>query len=418
MKLTDKARAIGAALIKRTSERKRLRGPAHLNYAIADSVTLLNADAWRSVTANASLFLSYDYLAGIERMLPLNLTPRYALIYDEEHGERQLVAAVYMQIAEIALTQARPAAAEKAGRRWSAPLDKVAEKAVQRVLTCGNLLTYGLHGVAFAEGVDEKLAWHGVAEVLYRVRRADKLVGKTHFMLIKDLHEPHTEAANDLLNLSYRHVETEPNMVLDLPEAWKTYDDYLASLAAKYRSNIKNAVFKPMDEAGCVIEHVSDLTPLQSRIFELYKAVQINADFRPFELRPDYFATLQQLSGSRMRCSIVKRGDSILGFLISLADGETCIAYHIGFDREAAGDLPIYLRLLHAGIADALALGCKRISLGRTALEPKAALGAKPQTFGILVRHRQPVLNKLIKHLLLGIEHDDAPQRNPFKKTA
>jgi Acetyltransferase (GNAT) domain len=127
---------------------------------------------------------------------------------------------------------------------------------------------------------------------------------------------------------------------------------------------------------------------------------------------------LQQLSGSRMRCSIVKRGDSILGFLISLADGETCIAYHIGFDREAAGDLPIYLRLLHAGIADALALGCKRISLGRTALEPKAALGAKPQTFGILVRHRQPVLNKLIKHLLLGIEHDDAPQRNPFKKTA
>ena len=85
---------------------------------------------------------------------------------------------------------------------------------------------------------------------------------------------------------------------------------------------------------------------------------------------------------------------------------------------DAAGDLPIYLRLLHAGIADAIALNCKRVSFGRTALEPKAALGAKPQSFSILLRHRQPVLNKLIKRLLLGIEHDEAPDRNPFKKTA
>ncbi|MBI1772609.1 MAG: hypothetical protein HYR68_09765, partial [Burkholderiales bacterium] len=68
------------------------------------------------------------------------------------------------------------------------------------------------------------------------------------------------------------------------------------------------------------------------------------------------------------------------------------------------------------GIADAIDLGCKRISYGRTALEPKAALGAKPQTFGVFVRHRQPVLNKLMKRLLLGIEHEDAPDRNPFKK--
>jgi hypothetical protein len=80
--------------------------------------------------------------------------------------------------------------------------------------------------------------------------------------------------------------------------------------------------------------------------------------------------------------------------------------------------LPIYLRMLHAGIADAISLGCKRISYGRTALEPKAGLGAKPQTFGILLRHRQPVLNKLIKGLLKGVEHEEAPERNPFKKAA
>ena len=37
------------------------------------------------------------------------------------------------------------------------------------------------------------------------------------------------------------------------------------------------------------------------------------------------------------------------------------------------------LRLLHASIADAIALGATELSFGRTALEPKARLGAKPQ---------------------------------------
>ncbi len=101
-------------------------------------------------------------------------------------------------------------------------------------------------------------------------------------------------------------------------------------------------------------------------------------------------------AGDRFRCSVVKQGERILGFLISIADGDTAIAYHIGFDREAAQGLPVYLRLLHAGIADGIDLGCKQVSFGRTALEPKAALGAKPRAFGVLVRHRQPVLNKLI----------------------
>ena len=416
MKLTEKARALGAKLAERSSTRKRLRGPAHLHYAIADSISMLDRGAWQQATEQSGLFLSHSYLSGIERALPANIAPRYALIYDDDQGERALLAAVYMQIVDIKLAQARPL--ESAKGPLGASLDKVAQKTSQRMLVCGNMLSYGLHGVSFADGADEKLVWHGVAEVLYRVRQAEKLLGKTHFIMIKDLHDPHTKPAQHLTNLSYRYVETEPNMVLSLREDWKTHDDYLASLAAKYRSSIKNAVFKPITDAGCTLEPAGDLDPVKDRLHELYKMVQVNAAFRPFELQPDYFPTLQRAAGERFRCTLLKRDNTILGFLISVADGDTGVAYHIGFDRAAAGELPLYLRLLHAGIADALELGCKRISLGRTALEPKAAIGAKPQTFGILLRHRQPVLNKLIKNLLLGVEHDDAPERNPFKKNA
>ncbi|MGL5003130.1 MAG: GNAT family N-acetyltransferase, partial [Casimicrobium sp.] len=257
-----------------------------------------------------------------------------------------------------------------------------------------------------------------VAEVLYRVRQADRLRGKTHFVLIKDLHAPFEASATLLTELSYREVETEPNMVLELDPSWKTYDDYLSGLASKYRANIRNGILKPIDAKGFVIERLNDLARHEARLFELYKSVQMNASFRPFELRPDYFAALERIAGERFRCSIVRDGKQLLGFLISVKESdETVIAYHVGFDREAGADTPIYLRLLHAAIADAIDLGCRRISFGRTALEPKAALGAKPQPFAVLVRHRQPLLNKLIKNLLLGIQHDDAPERNPFKKS-
>jgi hypothetical protein len=105
-----------------------------------------------------------------------------------------------------------------------------------------------------------------------------------------------------------------------------------------------------------------------------------------------------------------------VGFVTTVRDGATAIAYYIGFDREVASTgLPIYLRLLHATIADAIAWGCTRLSLGRTALEPKAALGAKPEALSVWLRHRVPAMNWVIRSLLDSVPHDEPPDRSPFK---
>lgn len=417
MNIPAKIKSLKNAFAQRSEVRKQLRGPADLSYAIADSIGMLDAGAWQELVKDSGFFMSAGYLKSVEKVLPLNLAPRYALIYSGTGDARLPVAAVYMQIAEVSVAQMLPEKPEPEAGQRAAPLDQLAQSTKQRILTCGNLLTFGQHGIAFAKAVDQKLAWHGVAEVLYRVRQAEKLAGKTHFVMIKDLHTPYREHAVHLENLSYRYVETEPNMVLALHPDWKNHDDYLGSLASKYRGNVRNGVLKIMDEGACSMEQVSDMAAVQDQIHALYKEVQVNAGVRLFELLPEYFAMLQQAAGERFRCSVIRQQGKMLGFLISVADGETSVAYHIGFDRAAAAaGLPIYLRLLHAGIADAISMGCKEISYGRTALEPKAALGAKPQSFGILVRHRQPVLNKMMKRLLTGIEHEEAPERSPFKK--
>jgi len=151
-------------------------------------------------------------------------------------------------------------------------------------------------------------------------------------------------------------------------------------------------------------------------LHELYLAVHGNAAVRLVTLSANYLPALARALNSAFRCTVVRRGEEILGFVTCLRDGDTAIAYYIGFDRVAAADgLPLYLRLLHATIGDAIAWGCRRLSLGRTALEPKAALGAKPEPMSVWLRHRVPALNWMIRGVLGAVPHSEAPERNPFK---
>ncbi len=147
--------------------------------------------------------------------------------------------------------------------------------------------------------------------------------------------------------------------------------------------------------------------------------MHLGADLRPFTLPESYWREIPAAFGERLRLIGISHRDRLIGFLAMLRDeGGSVFAYHLGFDREAGREAPVYLRLLHAGVAEAIAMGGRRILLGRTALEAKAALGAKSERMAIYARHRHPLINKLVRCLLAEIEHAEAPERNPFRKTA
>jgi hypothetical protein len=403
-------------LHERHEERHR---PSGFDFALADRVDFLNGAAWDAVTAGGSQFLQRKVLRVIEAHGPDNLVPRYTLIF---RGP-QPVAAVAAQL--ITVTNKHLLKEESGGTRNGSSLQRVLTPAAklataqlnEPLLVAGNLMSWGFHGIAFAAGEDPAALWPGVAEALYRMRRAERLLGQTNLVLVKDLTE-REQGLEALRRFSYRPMETEPNMVLALNPAWRTYDDYLGALDAKYRRNAKDQV-KKLTAAGCTVETLTDLAPHASRLHELYLAVQRNAAVRLVTLPPNFIPALSGALRDNFRCTVIRRGEQILGFVTSIRDGDTAIAYYIGFDRAAAAEgLPIYLRLLHATIADAIGWGCKSLSLGRTALEPKAALGAKPESMTVWLRHRVPALNWIIRGMLGVVSHEEAPERNPFKAGA
>jgi hypothetical protein len=398
-KLATKARDL-------RNHHKERHTPSGFTFAVADSIDYFDKVHWDKVTSHDSLFLSRRYLRVLEDAGPDNLRPCYALIF----RDKEPVAAIAAQRVKVSVARLRKNSGSglKNGR-----LDAMEQK----MLVCGNLLSWGMHGICFPPNGDQESLWPAVAEAIYRLRRVDKLFGETAFVMVKDIPNRFASQATALSRFSYRELETEPNMVLDISPQWKSYDDYLASLTSKYRKQAKQ-IDKEVVAAGCSLEEIKsdDIARSAEELHALYVQTHKNARLRLVTLPVAFLPTLAERLGDDMLFTVLRRDKTLLGFVTTVRDGETAVGYYIGFDRKANAEFPIYFRLLQSVIGHAITFGCKRLSLGRTALEPKARLGAHPDPLRIWIRHRIPMLNLIVRGLLHTIsDHEEPPERNPFK---
>jgi hypothetical protein len=379
--------------------------PTGFGFALADSIDYLD-NRWDELTAGDSIFLSRRYLRILETAGPENLHQRYALVF----RGRNPVAAVAAQSISVSIARARKVSHHQ-------KVARTLERLEEKMLVCGNVLSWGRHGISFAVGEDRDELWRGVAEAIYRLRRADKLFGETDLVMVKDMSDDDAAGAAVMSRFSYRPLETDPNMVLQISPRWQSYDDYLMSLTSKYRKTAKQ-IDKDVVAAGCRVEEISDAAEIEanaSALHRLYLQTHHNARLRLVTLATNFLPTLATQLGPDVRWTMIRREGQLVGFVNTVRDGDTAVGYYIGFDRKTALEAPVYLRLLQAVVEHAIKFGCHRLSFGRTALEPKARLGARPEPMRVLIRHRIPMLNVFVRGLLHTVSHDEAPERNPFK---
>lgn len=382
------------------------RTASGLQLVLADRVDFLNPVHWDALAAQ-TIFLSRDYLRVLEQHAPDNVEPRYAMAY----ADGVPVAALLLQRVAVGGAQLRKPGSKK--KLVDAPMAGLKE----HLLVCGNLLVWGARAMALAPHADEGQLWHAVCEAIYRLRRADKLDGQSDFALIKDLGMALAEVPPALRLLGYRSVETEPDMVLTLRPEWRSWDDYLASMTSGYRSAAKKLI-KDCAGAGLTLRLATaeEMLARADELHALYGQVHQAQGLRLATLSPHYLPAMAKALGTRFRCRVAETADGRwLGFVTSVHDGATALGYYIGYDRAANVDAPIYLTLLQSTVQDAIAFGSTRLSLGRTALEPKAKMGCKPEPLSCAVRHRVSALNWITTALTKTAEHDEPPERSPFK---
>jgi predicted N-acyltransferase len=392
--------------VARQSARRSTTG---LQFVLSDRIDFVNPQHWDALAVQ-TVFLSRDYLRVLEQHGPVNIEPRYALVYDADVP----VAALLFQRVSVGAERLLKHDAQGARAKLAKPIKRLHE----RLLICGNLMVWGARSVAFAPGTDASLLWRGVAEAMYRLRRADKLLGESDICMVKDFAADGSDARDALRLLGYRSVETEPDMVLTLAPEWQDFEDYLASLTANYRSKAKKlnkdctaarVVFRTMDAA--------EMQQRQNELHALYEQVHHAQGLRLASLVPSYLPAMAAAMGPRFVCRVAEIDGRLVGFVTSVDDGATALGYYIGFDRETNERAPLYLSLLQSTIDDAIGFGATQLSLGRTALEPKAKLGCKPVPLACAVRHRVSAMNSLVSALTLTASHAEPPERSPFKQT-
>jgi hypothetical protein len=372
-------------------------------FVIADSIAFMNFQDWNLVAEYSSIFLSPQYLSAIEACSPENTIQKYAIAYKN----KQPVVIVVCQIAEITGGNL----SQESGKIT----DKIKSKFKERVLVCGNLVSSGLHGVGMAPELDPQMGWRIVAEVLYRIRRVEKLAGKIDFVLVKDIKKDLLKPSEVLERFSYRRIQTDPDMVLDFGKPLSSFDDYLAGLTSKYRGRI-NKIIKTIDQGGLSCEKLTLDKKLDQQAHQLYLQVESKAATRLATLPVGYFLELQKSMPESFCCYGIKRQQELIGFVSIIKDQQDAIAYYVGLDYKVNKELPIYFRLLQLVIQSAIDFQCTRVLFGRTALEPKASLGAKPIEEFVWARHRVPVVNFMVRKLFRNIPFDIAPERSVTKK--
>lgn len=199
---------------------------------------------------------------------------------------------------------------------------------------------------------------------------------------------------------------------------WRSFDDYLADLTSNYRSKAKKLI-KQVEDAGYRVERGADASAHDARLHALYGEAEIPRRHAPVGT-----------AGRLLRRAACTRGP---GAHALLADPRrrhrvrlhhhhqgrrTRVGYYAGFDYDVNARVPLNLRLLQTLVVDTIDLRCTELSFGRTAMEPKASLGATARSSHVWLRHRVPAVNARVREIFSRVQPGEAPQRNPFKEGA
>src|SRR5262249_25032394 len=147
--------------------------PSGAGFAIADRIGYLNPIQWDQLTNSNSVFFRRSWLQAVESTGPTNIEQRYALIFDRAEP---IAAAVFqivsLQAGHVLRTEAKSGEKQHLLKdRLRPAAKKLGELVRERVLVCGNLMSWGFHAVSWKPGVSSKKVWPAVAEAIYRIRR-------------------------------------------------------------------------------------------------------------------------------------------------------------------------------------------------------------------------------------------------------
>ncbi len=363
---------------------------------------------WNTI-AKENIFLTSSYLEILEKAAPKNMTCFFIGIFKNE----TLIGIALSQFLDLNKL-------ESFGERDKCLKTMIRNFAFKNfsshVLFIGNNMLTGQNAYAFSDDIDTGegiKTIYQAATSLIKILKKEKI--KVHLLTFKDFYQEDLKNFNLLEFNHFYQFSTQPNMVLQITQNWKTENDYINSLSKKYRDQYKRAR-KKVEGIEKRRMNLEDIIANEEVIHELYFHVAKNAPFNTFFLPKNHFRVFKEELHDKFLFYGYFINDKLIGFNTLIKNGKVLDTYFLGYDEALQKEKMLYLNMLYDMIVYAVKKDFKEIVFARTALEIKSSVGAKPiETYGF-IEHSNALINSKMSKLFNYLEPKTIwNNRNPFK---
>ncbi|MEZ4961511.1 MAG: GNAT family N-acetyltransferase [Saprospiraceae bacterium] len=389
------------------------------HFSIFSSAHQLAHD-WQAAQPDQNIFLQPPYLQAVEDNPPKRMRFSYLVFYKNDAP----IGVAYCQVSNFRVDDSVKDSTNndgypcmiKALTRFFKKL--VVSQLDHNLLVCGNLLLTGEHGFYFDYGqINKAAAFELVEEALIRTQDfwGEQKVD-IDGIFIKDVSEEHRATGKILVDKKFREFTFHPNMVLEIPAGWTTFDDYMKAISSKYRVRAKRA-FRMAEELEIRELNEAQIITYKSRLYELYQEIADGADFNMVVLHENYMPDLKRQLGDDFKIFAYYRNGEMVGYRTTLNNHHELEAHFLGFEQDCNKDCQIYLNMLYDTLRQAIAEGKKRVIYARTAMEIKSSVGAEPFEMYCYIRANNRLMNKILPSVLEYLRPPaDWVPRSPFKE--
>lgn len=376
-------------------------------YQIYSSIAQL-PKKWDEV-AHENAFLQTPYLKVLEESAPTNMQCFYVGIF-EKNSLIGVALAQYLDLNKLESFGERDQCIKTFIRNF------IFKNFASRALFLGNNMITGQNGYTFNKEIDAitiaEILGNCAKEITSYFKKQDI---KIHIVSFKDFYqESATELKKSTFSLLYE-FNTQPNMIFELQNQWKTNTEYIEALTKKYRDQYKRA-HKKFEGIETRELSLDEIILKENRIYELYFHVAKNAPFNTFFLAKNHFSSFKRQCGPKFILVGYYLKNELVGFHTLLVNGKTLETYFLGYEEQIQKEKMLYLNMLYNMTEFGIENQFKKIIFGRTALEIKSSIGAKPVIMSGFIYHTNKWINRILPKIFPNLEPSLVwQQRHPFK---
>ncbi len=376
------------------------------SFEIYNSASSLPSE-WNSLSSE-NIFLTKEYLQILEISCPVNMICHFIGIFET----KKLVGLV---VTQFLFAEKLESFGERDKCLKTSVRNFAFKNFASHVLFVGNNMLTGQNAFVFDTNTNQQKAIKTLHKAINQLKKDLKTSGKkVHITSIKDFTKAEIEPLQAEFKNNYT-FSTQPNMIFDINESWKTEQDYIDALSKKYRDQYKRAR-KKAEGIEKQKMSLSDILKYEDIIYDLYFHVAKNAPFNTFFLARNHFSTFKEVMKDKFLFYGYFLDGKLIGFNTLIKNGDVMDTYFLGYNESIQREKMLYLNMLYDMIAYSINQGFKEIVFARTALEIKSSVGAKPVKMYGLITHSNTLINHNISKFFNYLEpKTEWQERNPFK---